>query len=119
MRRQDGFTLGSVLLLLLVAGWCAYTAFRIVPAYIDYFLVKNSLDAVANDLTAAQMSEATARMRVAKEFNINNISAVSYQEVEFERVSNGIRLTADFSTKVPYIGPISLAMDFHAVAETR
>jgi len=114
MQRQLGLSFGGLLVLLAIVGFCVYTVFRLEPAYMDYWLVKKSLEAVANDPQNVKASDGEIMLHLAKELEVNNVRVIKAGDVELERVQEGIKLSVDMSTKTPYFGSVSLATELHA-----
>ena len=118
MKRQLGLSFGGLLILLAIIAFYVYTVFRLEPAYMDYWLVKKSLDAIANDPQNAKASDGEIMQHLAKELEVNNIRVIKAGDVELERVPEGIKLSVDMSSKTPYFGSVSLATEFHAEGVT-
>jgi len=47
MNKQSGITLIGFLILLIVVGFFAYAAMKLVPAYVEYFGVVKAMNTVA------------------------------------------------------------------------
>lgn len=118
MKRQDGFTLSNLVIVLIIVSFCVYSAFRVVPAYMDYWVIKKSLDAIVNDPQNGKASDNEIMLHLAKELEVNNVHVIKSTDVELERIPEGFKLSVDFSAKVPYFGAVSLVTDFHAEAAT-
>lgn len=56
MKRQSGITLIGFVIILVIAGFFAYTAMKLVPAYMDYFNVAKALNTVATQSTSGDMT---------------------------------------------------------------
>ncbi len=119
MNRQRGFTLGGLMFLLLLLGFAAYTAARVLPAYMDYWVVKRVMRNVLDQPDVQNIRESDLRLKFAKELNLNNVKVVTAEDLEIEPVPGGLRLTASFSAKEPFMGPVHLCMDFHAEASSK
>ncbi len=112
MRRQRGMTLGGLMFLLLLVGFAAYAAFRVLPAYIDYWTVRSILRGVATQPEVERIKDRDLRERFARELRLNNITVVDAKDLVIERVANGVLLSTEFSAKKPFIGAVHLCMDF-------
>jgi hypothetical protein len=118
MNRQTGVTLGGMLSFMLVLILVLYTAARVVPGYMDYWLIKRSLAALVVEPGIQSSSDGDIRLKFAKALSMNNITQADRADLLIERVPDGIQLSVDFSIKRPYMGAISLCLDFHAVASS-
>jgi len=56
MKRQSGITLIGFVIILVIAGFFAYTAMKLVPVYMDYFNVAKALNTVATQATSGDMT---------------------------------------------------------------
>lgn len=52
MKRQSGITLVGFIIILIVVAFFAYTAMKLVPAYLDYFSVAKAMNTVATQTTS-------------------------------------------------------------------
>jgi hypothetical protein len=112
MKRQRGMTLGGLMFLLLLMGFATYSAFRVLPAYIDYWTVRSILRGIATQPELDKVKERELRERFARELRLNNVSVVDANDLVIERVANGVLLSTEFSAKKPFIGAVNLCMDF-------
>lgn len=53
MKRQSGISMVGFIIILIVAAFFAYTAMKLVPAYMDYFNVVKALNTVASQSQAS------------------------------------------------------------------
>ncbi len=114
MQRQRGITLGGVLIFMMFIGFGAYVAARVLPAYFDYWTLQRIIKNVLLLPDVKDMKESAIRTKFNKELQINNMRAVTDDDLVVEWVPNGVRLSVDFSVKQSFMGPVSLCMDFHA-----
>ena len=66
-RSEAGFMSFSGLLLILVVAAILFTAFKLLPPYIDNYRLQDSLDTIARNATYAKMTEADIRREVMGE----------------------------------------------------
>ncbi len=116
MKRQTGATLGGLIFFLLLLSLAAYSAFRIVPAYMDYWLVGRALDNLVAQPSIQNGSDEHIRSQFAKQLGFNNITLATRSDLLIERIPGGVKLSTTFSAKRPFLGPVSLCMDFQAEA---
>lgn len=84
MKRQSGITLVGFVFILIIAGFFAYTAMKLVPAYLDFLSVSKALNIVATQSETGQMSAEEAHKRLStqqisqyfddEDINVRNIS---------------------------------------------
>ncbi len=119
MKHQRGVTLASLLVLLLILGFILYGAARVAPAYTDYWLVQRVLQQIAAQPDINDIKDSEIRMRLAKDLRMNNVAVVGHEDIEIERVPNGVHLSTEFSVKTPFIGAVHLLMEFQPEATTK
>lgn len=117
--RQRGMTLGGVMFLMFLMGFVAYAGFRVVPAYMDYWLVEKVLKNTLDDPDILKQKDRAIRDSLARAFSLNNIKVVQADEVEIERTESRVDLSVGFSIRQPFMGPINLCMEFQARAASR
>lgn len=118
MNRQTGVTLGGMIIFLLLLGLAAYTATRIIPTYMDYWLVQRALDELVAQPTLSDHGDDRIREQFAKKLSLNDITLATRSDLYIERIPAGMRLSATFSAKRPFLGPVNLCMDFQAEASS-
>lgn len=119
MKRQRGVTLASLLVFLLIIGFILYGMARVVPAYMDYWLVQRVMQQIAAQPDIDDIKDGEVRVRLNKDLRMNNITVISQEDVEIERVPNGVHLSTEFAVKTPFMGAVSLYMEFKPEATTK
>ena len=117
-KRQTGFTLSGMLMFLLVIVLALYTATRIVPAYMDNWVVDKTLKDLVALPDIQNSSDTSIRDQFAKQLGLNNITQITRDDLSIERTSGGIRLSVAFSAKKPFLGRVSLCLDFQSTARS-
>ena len=119
MNHQRGFTLGSLLFLLALLGFAAYVAARVVPSYADYMVIRKVMRNIVETPDLQHMKESQIRLRFAKELNLNNIKIIGPDDLVIEQIPEGVRLSASYSDKQPFAGPVNLCMDYLPEASSK
>ena len=119
MKNQRGVTLGGMMMFMLLVIFFAYAAARVVPAYIDYWTVQKVMRNVLDQPDLKDIKERDLRLKFGKELRLNNVTAVTVDDLVIDQVPGGLHLSAGFSVKQPFMGPISLCMDFLAEASSK
>lgn len=115
MHGHKGFTLISLLFLLALAVFAAMVGFKIVPAYLDYFAVKKSLENLLSAPDVEQTNEAL-RSSFGKRLNVNFIQDISERDLQIDKDNGNIVLTVPISRKEHLVGGISVCVDLEAKA---
>lgn len=111
---QRGLTFIGLLFFAFLLGFLAYTTSRLLPAYLDYWAVKRALVQMATDASLSEQTLAGYRNAFAKRLHINNITDVEATDLEMEKVDGGVRLSAAWTVRKPFIGAVNLCLDFEA-----
>lgn len=118
MKHQRGVTLGGLMFFMLLVGFGVYTAFRVLPGYFDYWTVQKIMRNVAGQSDVVNIRDRELRDRFARELRLNNVTVVGMEDLAIERVSNGVRLSTEFSTKRPFMGALKFCMDFNILVDS-
>jgi hypothetical protein len=116
MKYQRGVTLGGVFFLMFLIGFAAYSAARVLPAYMDYWVVKKVIRNIIEQPNLLDIKESELRLRFDKELHLNNVKVVTSDDLVIDQIPGGLRLSTSFSVKTPFMGPVNLCMDFLAEA---
>lgn len=116
--RQGGMSLiGWLLLLILVGGW-AYSAIRLIPAYIEDGEIATTLKGVKND--ARTLSITAIQRELVDQLNINSIDDVNSNEFKFTQNGDQLTISIDHPIKKTLIGNLSFVVDsHHSITVTR
>lgn len=114
MKRQRGVTFVGMIFIaaLIVVG--AIIALKLVPAYIEYATVVQHLREIAHSPEARGGSPREVQMMFAKRAQIDNIKAITADDIEVRREGDAMVLTAVYQTKVKLFGNVSACIDFEA-----
>jgi len=118
MKRQTGATLGGLIFFMLLLSLAVYGAFRVVPAYMDYWLVGRALDNLVALPSIQSSSDENIRAEFDKQLRFNNITLAKRSDLFIEHIPGGVRLSVNFSAKSPFLGAVNLCMDFQAEASS-
>ena len=112
--RQRGLTMLGFLFVAGVVLIAALLAFRVIPAYIEYYSVQRTMEgalAESPDLTRADILR-----RIDRRLGAEYIDSVRASDVNVTRAANVTTATASWQTKLHLIGNASILLDFEAVA---
>jgi hypothetical protein len=114
MNHQRGLTLISLLFLLGLAMAAALVSFKVIPAYIDYFTIKHSLESILAEGT--DQSDSDLRKTMDARLNVNFIQDIKSSDMDINRDNGTLTLTVPISRKEHLMGGISLCVDLNATA---
>ena len=92
----------------------ALLAFRMVPAYIEWYTVQRALDAAVKDATDPTLNN--IRRSMERKLNADYADAVSARDVEVTRTGNTITASVSWQKKLPLVSNVSLLLDFDATS---
>jgi Tfp pilus assembly major pilin PilA len=119
MKRQSGITLIGFVILLVILAFFAYTAMKLVPAYLDYFNVAKAVNTVATQATSGDMSiEEVQRQldtqQLSQYFADEDIEAKNITVVSTPNGGRSLKLSYD--KKIPWIYNIDFLVHFEKSA---
>ena len=113
MKRQRGVTFVGMIFIAALIVLGAIIALKLVPAYIEYATVVQHLREIARS-PEARGSPREIQMLFSKRAQIDDIRAVTADDVEVTRDGDSVVLTASYQTKVKLFGNLSACIDFEA-----
>lgn len=114
MHGQKGLTLISLLFMLMLAVTAAMVAFKVVPAYIQYYTVRDTLrNILASDV---HQTNQAIRESFSKRLLVNYVDGITERDLIIEQDNNQIILTVPISRKEHFIDGVSICVDLEATA---
>jgi hypothetical protein len=118
--RQRGLTLWGVALIIFIAVFFLFLAFKLVPPYITDAEIGSALRRVATQPGAGDLSVDQIRASISKQFDVDYIRSMDpYKDVQVQATSAGKTLVADYSVEIPLVGNISAVLYFNHEVQVR
>lgn len=117
--RQKGMTLIGWVITLIIIGFVALIALRLVPVYMNSFTVGSIVDGLASDAGLSSRDRGELRRAFQKRLNINDVDVVSPKMLQFEDVAGGVRLVVEYEHRVGVIGNVDVVASFRKEAVLR
>ena len=114
---QCGATFIGMLVIVAILGLGLYGAIRLVPLYMEYMAVARALDQTAKEAAGGPTSPGELRSSLDRRWTIEDITSLQPKEVEIRRSGNGYSMRAWYRAEAPFIGNVSLAVDFDKTVE--
>src|SRR4029453_2772512 len=111
-RHQRGISMIGFLFVAGVLLVCALLAFRMIPAYIEYYTVQKALETAMAENPDVNLI--TIRRSVDRKLGADYVDSVSAKDVEVSKVGNTITAYVNWEKKLPLVHNVSLLMDFNA-----
>ena len=114
MRAEKGLTLTGFLFWAIVAVVGILLGFRLFPAYYEHYQIQRTLNVIANDESLRSLTKRDVESSFVRRSTIENITAISVEDLVITREGGGWTLETQYSVKVPLFGNLSACMDFMA-----
>lgn len=109
--RARGITFLSFIIVLVVVGFFAYIAMRLVPVYQEYFSVRQAMKAVAEE-SGPNTSPAQIRQALSRRFDISYVESVKPQDIRVIRDARGTQLNIQYQRITPFVYNIEFLISF-------
>src|SRR5262245_1659737 len=113
MRTQDGVTLTGFIFVAIIVVAVLLFAFKVAPAYFEYFAIQKQFKAIANDPGAISMSRREIEGAFVMRSTVENITSVGPGDIQISKDGGSVVLSAEYSVRVPIVGNMSACMDFN------
>ncbi len=113
--RQRGVTFLGWVFLLVPMALVLYAVIRLTPVYLEYMKIARTLEKVQQEFHGDQVDAASIRTTIEKHFDIESVGVMSVRDTDklkITREGNGYTVQAVYSDKAPFLGNISLRVDF-------
>ena len=114
MRSQRGLTLISLLMVSAVIILFAIIGMKVLPAYIEYFTVKRTLQQLARSPDLRGASTRDIQGAFDKYAQIDDIKSVAGKDLAVEKRGDGFTVSVAYGTRVELFGNVSACIDFEA-----
>lgn len=115
-KQQQGITLIGFIFVLIIAGFFALMAMRLVPSYVEYFGVVKAMNSLASEPGSANksLSEIRNQLNFKASFQyVGDDTLGRPQAVRVDRSRGKADLVVDYEKKVPFIYNISFLLHFN------
>ena len=120
VRRQRGVTFIGWLFLLIPVAILGYVGIRLVPIYLNYMRVAQSVAQTASEMKtdeAASLTPVLIRASLSKHFDIESIEFPDVKDVSITRDGSGWTIEAKYQDVAPVFSNITLNVDFDKVGK--
>lgn len=80
--KQRGMTVIGALLLLVVLGFMALVAMKVVPMYIQFYTIKSTVESIRKEPQLAQMSPTDIHNALQKRFDIGYVDKLKARDLK-------------------------------------
>ena len=114
--KQAGMTFIGFVLIVSVVIFLAIIGVKVVPAYIEFFSVKNAIQYVAKDAAFATMSKKEIASTFDKSASTSYITVIKGSDLIIEKTETGNVVTAEYQVTIPIVANASVLLDFNATS---
>jgi hypothetical protein len=112
IKRQDGLTLISILLIVVLLGTGVLFTFRLVPIYIEHFGVVSSLKSMEEEPGMHAKSQGELLEMLRHRLEINDVTRVTKENIFIKRQQQDTRVQVAYEVQIPVVSNISLLVTF-------
>lgn len=116
--RQRGATLIGMLFIGIVVVLVALIVLKVTPMYLEYFSITKVMKAMAADPALNSMTPAEAKASFDRRAGIDNIKAVTGNDLEISKEGGTTTVSASWSQTAKLFGNLSVIADFEASTGT-
>jgi hypothetical protein len=119
LQRQRGATAIGMIIIVAIVALGLYGAIRLVPLYLEYMAVVRAMEQTAKE-SSGSASVQELRSSLDRRWAIEDITSIDPREIEIKRASGGgFTMRAYYRAEAPFVGNISLVVDFDKTVTTR
>jgi hypothetical protein len=115
--RQRGATFLGMVTIIAILGCGVYGGIRLTPIYMEYMAVSRALQQTAEEYDGGNPGLQQLRAALDRRWSVEDIMSLDYKDVEIKRTGKGYSLRAEYRAEAPFVGNVSLAVDFDKMVE--
>jgi Domain of unknown function (DUF4845)/Prokaryotic N-terminal methylation motif len=110
-RHQRGLTLVALISVLAIVGIVVLFAFKISPAWIEYYSIRQTIKGMAS---SGDLAKAIPAIRTSfdKRAEVGYITTISGRDLEITRSGDGYNVGFNYRKEIPVVGNMSVVFDF-------
>lgn len=114
-QKQQGLTIIGLLFFSVIAIVAIYFVARLMPDYMDYWAIKRIVAQLQSDANTGEKTDTDLRVSFAKQLNVDYVKGLTERDLIIQRDRRkGVNLYVEWNVKKPFVGNISLCVDFKA-----
>lgn len=112
MRKQKGLSLTGAVAWGVALIFVLLLAFKIGPAYMEYFTIQKHLRIIAGDSESTR-TRASVERAFALRGAIDDMPSIGPSDLQIDKDGNEVTLSASYSKRIPLFGNVSVCLDFN------
>jgi uncharacterized membrane protein len=116
-RKQQGLTMTSILMLIIVICGVVLLLLKVVPIYMNHGKVKSAIESVVNLKDAEQKSKAQINKLLRKRFSVNSIYDLPKDAIKVIKRGNYVKIIAKYEVKEKLFANLNVLVEFDEFVE--
>jgi hypothetical protein len=112
LKRQRGLSFSGFMLGAFVLVMVSMLGLKLIPSYMQNGAITKIFTAIASDPDMQKAPVREIRASFARRASIDNITAITAEDIQMESDSGRLVLSASYTVKVPLVANVSLSIDF-------
>lgn len=119
VRKQEGITLMSFVMVLVVVGFFALMAMKLFPMYSEYHNMKAAVNEYAAQPNSASIAPGQAWIELERRFNIAYVDSVKRENIKIERAAQGrgMQIKVSYEVRKSLLANLDVVGKFEHVAD--
>ena len=113
LKREQGITLITLALLLLMIAFFALLVLKIAPIYINHSKVVNAMSALEETTDINSKSKYEVSVLLDKRFNLNYVDHVDKENIKITKSEGYLKVVIDYEVIESIMGNLSVLVEFH------
>ncbi len=111
VRRQDGLTITTLVIFLVVVGIVAIFFIKVSPVWIEYYSIRQ---AIAGMEKAGDLAKSMPAVRESfdRRAEVGYITAIRGQDLDLSKTGSGFSVAFSYRKEIPIVANMSVVFDF-------
>ena len=109
---QAGLSMLGMLFVLLVIGFTATVAIKLIPVYIEASTIRSSIQSPIDKGEFANLTPGGIRSRIGKSFDINMVEGLNIKDVRVKQNKGKTTIDATYERRLPLMYNIDVVVKF-------
>ncbi|MCK4494575.1 MAG: DUF4845 domain-containing protein [Methylococcales bacterium] len=116
-KKQQGMTMISLVMLLVLIGGVVLLFFKVVPIYMNHGKVKSAIESLASIPELESKSKYKIEEFLQKRLRVNSVYALPKKAIKIIKHGNYVKISAKYHIKEPIVGNLNILVEFNDFIE--
>lgn len=112
LNRQQGLTMISMAVVIVMVGFIGLIGLRLFPVYLDNLKISSHLNSLAEDLKTKNLSDREIMQGLSKRFSIDDVDSVTAENIFIERANGSINIAIEYEVRTSGVGNVDMVASF-------